>query len=327
MRKGINPEKFKKERNKTFFHRIIVPVFIPDKAIEYYEESAEVFEKCLQSIFQTVNPETTAVTVIDNGLIPELSGLLDGKFKEGRLDKIVKHRDNRGKVNAVLSEAKASYEAFLTITDADVFFFQGWERAVFDIYKNFSKAGVISPIPAQNLTFYKNSSIFFDKYLRGKINYGKKVSDKDCELFLKGMGNIALHRRNKHKYSWGERQYFIENNVAAVVGANHFVATYRREIFNNSDLFPEEKFKKGLEEKFLDEPGDIKGFYRLSTARSFAYHMGNKIENVEFVVPSESHESTVNSFFFRSIGKAETSSFPWWLRKLFLRTLKKWKNL
>lgn len=329
MRKGVNPEKNKQEKNGLKFHRIIIPVYIPNEEEEYYEESAEVFKTSLNSIFATVNKEITGITVIDNGILPQLSELLQNYLQQGLINKLVKYSTNKGKVFAVLSEARASYESFITIADADVFFFPGWEKAVFEIYRNFPKAGIVSPLPAQNLTFYKNTAVFFDNYIGGKIKYAKKVSDKDCDLFIRGMGNIALHRRVNHKYSWKEKQYFIENNIPAILGANHFVATYRKKIFEQNNSFPVEKFKKGFEEKFMDEPGDQLGYYRLSTVNTYAYHLGNKMEQNIFRIISFKDEKKIDSEDFEKV-KSEsgrTSKAPYWLRNYFLRVLKKVKKL
>ena len=280
MRKGVNPEKDKTEKNLVKFHRIIIPVYIPNLTEEYYTESLQVFESCIESLIKTINYKTTAITVVNNCSHTELTNRINNYLDKGQIEKHVQYHENRGKVYAVLSEAKASYEAFITIVDADVLFFSGWERSIFEVFKNFPKAGVVSPLPSQNLALYKNNSIFYDHFLQGRIKYGKIVNDKDCDLFLKGMGNSALLKRNKHKYSWKERQYYIKKKIPAVIGAGHFVATYRKEIFNNINSFPEWKFKNGFEEEFLDEPADQLGWYRLSTVGTYAYHIGNKMDKV-----------------------------------------------
>ena len=48
MRKGVNPEKDKTEKNLVKFHRIIIPVYIPNLTEEYYTESLQVFESCIE---------------------------------------------------------------------------------------------------------------------------------------------------------------------------------------------------------------------------------------------------------------------------------------
>lgn len=326
MRVGVNPEKYKFEKNKLRYHRVIIPVFIPKSTDDYYQESIQVFDSCLNSLFQTINFSTTAVTVVNNGSSEGVSSKLNNLLKEGVIDKLVDFSDNRGKVYAALSEARASYEPYITISDADVLFFSNWEKAVFKIYKSFPKAGVVSPLPSQNLALYKNNSVFFDKFAAGKIKYAKKVSDEDCELFLKGMGNMALHKRINRPFSWKEKQYFLEKNAVAILGANHFVATYRKEIFKVNSIFPVEKFSKGYEEYFLDDIADKAGFYRLSTPSTYAFHMGNKMDEfIEQINFSENEK--IEERIFSEIDKPKESKIPYFLKTFFFRVLRRTKKL
>ncbi|NJW53659.1 glycosyltransferase family A protein [Salinimicrobium oceani] len=326
MRTGINPEKLKLEKNLRKFHRIIIPVYIPNLTEEYYKENLRIFEFCLASLCRTINYETSAITVLNNNSIPEVTNLINDYLKAGAVDKHVQFKENRGKVNASLSEAKASFEPFITISDADVLFFSGWEKAVFKIFETFPKAGVVSPLPLQNLAFNNNSSVFFDNFLLRRIKYDKKVSDEDCDLFIKGMGNPALMWRNKNKYSWREKQYYIEDQVPAIIGAGHFVATYRREIFKAENPFPDWKFKNGFENIYFDEPADRLGWYRLSTAEHYAYHIGNKIDEIVKNHKYE-EEKKLEVDFISQIPTPQKSKIPYCLRNFYFRALKKVMNL
>jgi len=66
MREGVNPEKYKEEKNERKFHRIIMPVFIPETTEDYYTESIEVFKSCVSSLFKTINYHSTVITIINN---------------------------------------------------------------------------------------------------------------------------------------------------------------------------------------------------------------------------------------------------------------------
>jgi len=66
----------------------------------------------------------------------------------------------------------------------------------------------------------------------------------------------------------------------AVVGAGHFVTTYRSQVFDNLESrFATFKLGGDSEGQFLDLPVVKKGFWRLSTADNYAYHMGNVSED------------------------------------------------
>ena len=282
MRKGVNPEKNKTDFNKRYFHRIIIPVYIPDSKSEFYRNSIDVFEVALTSLLNSINPITTAVTVIDNSSKEEVKFILKENIK--KVDKVVNYNSNKGKVYAVISELRAAYEPFVTVADADVLFLEGWENAVFSLFKEFPKAGVVAPLPCSGLAFSHNTSLFFDNYLIGKIKYGSVVKEEDSQLYIEGLGNSAILDRNNRNFHWYEKQYYLGKEVKAVVGAGHFVATYRAAIFKGETSFPEIKFKNGYEDQFIDVLADKKGYYRLSTTETFAYHIGNNLDkNVEIL--------------------------------------------
>ena len=83
----------------------------------------------------------------------------------------------------------------------------------------------------------------------------------------------------------------MNKKKAAVIGAFHVVATYRAEQFRGDYSFPYIKFKNHYEEKFLDALSDKMGYYRLSTVKSYIYHMGNKIDELSKV--SEKDEQLI----------------------------------
>lgn len=319
MRRGTNPEKIKEERNVLKKHRVILPVYIPNTEEEYYSESLEVFETCLRSLLNTINPSLTAVTVVNNNSTQLLQPILK-KYKN-RIDKQVDFIENRGKIYAVLSEAKSSYEPFITIADADVLYFPGWEKEVFDIFETYPKAGIVTPLPTPNTTFTHNCCLFFDHYLRGSLKYGKIVSDNEVELYTRGLNYPVIINRDNRKFSWKDKQYFLNGRIKAVAGAAHFVATYRTFLFKNVMDFPENKFKNGDEDLFLDSIADKKGFYRLSVTKCYAYHMGNKLENIPIYNLSE--EKMSRKKFEKIKMNPAPLLVPFWIKKMFFKALKK----
>ena len=318
MRQGVNPEKIKNEKNKRYWHRVIIPVYIPNITEVYYSNMLEVFEFCLQSVIKSININTTALTIINNNSVNEVDEIIKTHLES--IDKYVYINENKGKVYTVLNEARAVYESFVTISDADVYFEKGWENEVFKIFKEYDRAGVVAPLACQGLAFNHNYTLFFDNFLLGKVKYNKVVSDKDCELYIKGLGNNSILNRN-NKYNWKEKQYYLDKKVKAIIGCGHFVATYRSSLFSNQKNFPELKFKNGYEDSFIDVLGDKKGYYRLSTVKSFAYHMGNKIDNNYLELKNDLIEKQVpfNEIRIRSI----RNSIPYEVKKIVFKIIKK----
>jgi len=86
----------------------------------------------------------------------------------------------------------------------------------------------------------------------------------------------------------------------AVIGAYHVVSTYRTEQFRNHYAYPDLKFKNSYEEYLMDFLSEANGLYRLSTLKTYAYHIGNKIDAIV-----ENHDftpnNTIEKSFFDSI--------------------------
>lgn len=276
MRRGSNPEKLKEETLKKYYHRIIVIVHIPNQEEDYYKDQLPVLKKCLDGVFTTINKSTSVVTVIDNNSCLEVKSLLES-YDE--IEKLVRLRENLGKVAPILNEVRGAFEPFVTLMDSDVLLFQGWEKEIINIFQKYKYAGIVSPLPCPNLAFYNNSAVFIKNFIFGRLGYAKVVDDKDCELYLKSLNSDYLLNRANRKYSWKEKSYFFRNDSSVIIGAGHFIATYRTQLFHKYNNQPKYKFKGGYEDEFLDKISDKQGFYRLSTAKTYAYHMGNVLDS------------------------------------------------
>lgn len=297
MRQGENPEKNKAEKNTLKPHRVIVVFYIPDSDDAYFKNLDVILDKCLESLTKTINFETTNITLLNNNSSKKIDLVLD-KYKD-KIDKYVHYSENKGKIYAVLNEVRGVFEPFVTIADADVLFYSGWENAVFELFNKIPKAGVVSPMPLPYLAIHFNQNVFANS-LKGQIKYGKYVADADIDLYLVGTNLPKLIDR-KTKYNWKEKQLVLDqNNCISVVGAYHVVSTYRTEQFRNIYTFPEIKFKNSYENYFVDSLADERGLYRLSTINTFAYHMGN---NTDDVVLNHSYDDSkkIDSTVFKSI--------------------------
>ena len=126
MRVGINPEKKKKEKIIYKQHRIIIPVYIPDSEDDYFKNSEKVFYLSINSLLRTIDKSETNITIINNNCKKEVADYIKSLFEKKEIEKLVNYSVNYGKVYSVLQEAKAAYEPFITIADADVLFFDNW---------------------------------------------------------------------------------------------------------------------------------------------------------------------------------------------------------
>jgi len=315
MRIGQNPEKNKLRKIVYKKHRVIIPVYIPDSAEQYFENLFSVFKTSINSLINTSHSNNTNITIINNDCKKEVSDFIDDLINKKKIDKHVKLSTNYGKVFTILSEAKASTEELITIADADVFYYSGWIENTIKVFNNFNKAGVVAPLPMPQLAYYANSSLFFSEIF--KIKKGRVILDKDLQLFEKSVNSkISVQKNN-----WFKNQLYLEkNNCKACIGAGHFVATYRKTVIDRLEFKkPDYIFEDGGEILYLDKPIDKLGFYRLSTIKTFAYHLGNTIP--DFVMGYNFKEPT--KFIKINDTKYRKNYISFSFKKLILKLHKK----
>lgn len=278
MRIGVNPEKHKSLLHHHYFHRVILVVHIPNLEEAYYKNAFEVLQTTLNSLISTIHLKSTAITVINNNCITEVSDYLSNLLVNNNIEKLVVYNTNQGKAYPLSTELKGVVEPYVTISDADVFFMNNWESEVFKIFNNFSKVGVVSPLPCPVNYKNVNTSYLVSQFFNIKL--GKVVADVDFNLFKEGVNPPDKFFIGK-KWSWKEKQYYLnKNNITAILGATHFVATFDSNVFKDIPLQkPDYLFKNGDETKYIEKFINWKGYGRLSTQKTFAYHMGNTVED------------------------------------------------
>jgi hypothetical protein len=277
MRIGTNPNIHQSIIQTTNSHRVIIPVYIPN-AEGYFADSFNVLKVCIESLLQTIN-EDTVVSLISNASSDEVNEYIYQLWQDKKIDRAIFNTENVGKMNAIITETRASFEEFITYSDADVFFDKGWLKETFTIFKNFPKAGYISMNPMPNSYGYASSAII-DGFFTGslKISKSSEVCDfQDLEHFHKSIG-----RDNQATKDLYEKRivYFTKNNKNSLVGAGHFCCTIRKT--PTLKYVPLEKSNiaasGGSETTYLDLPFEKTGLWKLSSTKSYVWHMGNILE-------------------------------------------------
>ncbi len=273
MRKGENISKDKLVDIKPCSHRVIMPLYIPDET-GYYKESFEVFEMCLFSILKTaISP--IKVSVISGGSSPSVHAKLIKLYKAKHIDELILERDNIGKINCMLKALKTATERLITITDSDVLFLNNWENEVLNVFKAFPKAGMVCPVPVFRTHLRLTSNIWIRYLFSNKLKFTSVKNPKAMTRFANSIGWPWLDTKYKDVIATLKGK----NNTVAVVGASHFVGTYKREVFNKLPSKNSIYVLGGDSEfKYNDEPVLKMGGFRLSTNDNYAYHMGNTLE-------------------------------------------------
>ncbi|BCY27246.1 glycosyltransferase family A protein [Flavobacterium okayamense] len=277
MRIGLNPAKENKELTLDNYHRVIVPVYIPNFE-GYFANLFEVFKLCIDSLIVTSH-DKTRITIYNNNCHPDVKAYIDAKYHECELiDQVFHSKENLGKINAILAAAKGNLEPLITITDADVLFKHGWQKAVEQTFINFPEAGMVAPVPASKVYKKFTANNWFYSLIKGKLYFENVEDSVAMHRFDVSLGNDKPIYKDIHL-----NKYLVltnkKNNAKAVMGCGHFVATLKRQVFDKGTNEPAFiKIVGGVENKFIDFPNEALGLLRIATKENFAYHMGNHTE-------------------------------------------------
>jgi len=275
MRIGYNPLRNELHQPSDCIHQVIVPVYIPN-AEGYFKDGLQILDLCLQSLFKTSHSKTF-FTIINNGSSAEVAAYLDGLLKKGHIHELI-HTINCGKLNAVLKGLSGNSFPLITIADSDVLFLNNWQHETYRVFDAFPKAGAVCPTPSsksyKTYTYNIWSELFFSKLL----SFTKVKNPDALQAFADSIGNPEFYNQfHKTLYLTVTNH---EKNTTAVVGAGHFLVTYKNEVFEKLPV-KYSNFKLGgdSEKNILDLPVVQKGLWRLSTHDNFAFHMGNTYED------------------------------------------------
>ncbi|URM37333.1 glycosyltransferase family A protein [Flavobacterium anhuiense] len=272
MRLGFNPNKDQETVSLSYSHQIIIPVYIPNQN-DYFKNSLTILKLCLESLFLTVHKKTF-ITVVNNGSCDEVKNYLHELYLEKKIHEVLETA-NIGKLNAILKGIVGHNFPLITITDSDVLFLNGWQKATYSIFENFPRAGVVCPTPSSRSLRTYTSNIYWDNFFSKKLAFSKVKNPSALKNFAISVGNPDFYNE-----SHLENYFTISNkNEKAVIGAGHFAGTYRGEIFNSLEVkYSNYKLGGNSESKILDIPVVKNGFWRLSTEDNYACHMGNVVE-------------------------------------------------
>lgn len=313
MRKGLNPNKDQYLEFFKFTHQVIIPVYIPNEE-GYFKDSFKIFKLCLKSLFQTIH-DKTFITVVNNGSGSFVYEYVNELFISKKIHEVI-HTENVGKLNAILKGLVGHNISLITISDADTLFLPDWQTETFKIFNSVPKAGVVGLTPQFKMYEAYCGNIIFENLLNKKMQFIPVKSPNALINFYDSIGWERNYNQDYLKFGLG----LIYENLKCYIGSGHFVATYKKDIFDELKSFIE--FKLGGEsEKYLDVAPLKKGYWRLTTYDNFAFHMGNKHELwMDNVVENfENHKgSTLEVKFFKL--KYSISKFEFFIKnRLFVK--------
>ncbi|KAF2081182.1 glycosyltransferase family A protein [Flavobacterium sharifuzzamanii] len=272
MRVGFNPNKDKRQKKNDFFHQIIVPVYIPNHE-GYFRDSFKILKYCLESLFKTSHNKTY-FTIVNNGSCQEVVDYLEELRKENKIHEVV-HTTAIGKLNAILKGLVGHKFDLITITDADVLFLNNWQKATYEVFDAFKKAGAVGSTPSSKVLKQYTSNVIIENIFSSDLKFTKVLNPDAMKKFANSIGNANFYNDNHLK----KNLTISSQNIRAIIGAGHFVATYRGQIFEHlKTKYTSYSLGGDSETYILDQPVEEKGYWRLTTEANYTYHMGNVFE-------------------------------------------------
>ncbi len=278
MRVGQHPLKEKQSEVTDGTHSVVMSVHIPPLEHLYFRDALRIFDLSLTSLLASLS-ENTRISLFSDSSDPAVEEVLYRKKQESsKIDQVFISSKNVGKINAMLSVIRSNRECIMTLTDSDVLFGPNWETEVVSVLTSFPEAGMVSPLPTTgsgSYAFEYSSTTLFFGFMRRYLQLADVQDSEGLIRFNESIGRPALRDSQLSK-----QMILNRNGVSAVIGAGHFVATYRSTVFSRTPISPAlHKIGNGVEGQYLDAPVNDGGYLRLSTRKNHAFHMGNRIED------------------------------------------------
>lgn len=283
MRVGMNPQKQSKKIQLKYQHRLIIVVFIPSLD-GYYKNVLDVFKLCLDSAISTTN-SNCAITVVNNASCNEVAEYLNIKLNDNAIDTVIHHKENIGKIDALIGAARGSREPIITVSDVDILFKNGWQTEIENVFSTIKNVASVSPIPCKNFINYETSSTF-SQILSKKVKFKFEPIPENHTSQNQFLESFHWETEKDSNAKW---PVIESNGIKAVVGSGHQILSMRRELFHST--VPKEPslvlVGNNSELLYCDEPINRSGGMRLSTYNNFAYHMGNTTEKWMYDIQDE----------------------------------------
>lgn len=272
MRIGDNPAKNRPLRYKEAYHKVCIPVYIPNTE-NYFSHSLDIFKICLSSLFKTIH-EKTSICIISNNCHDTVLDFLNQCLVDGKIDTLILNKQNKGKVDALSEVLRGSFEQYITIADCDTFFYQGWQQETEKLFSFVPHLGSVSQLPLPAACFVNSEWVWFQSIFKGKIIKKDNLDTDNLFLFKKSIG-VSLEFGDIEKKPF----YFKYKNTLSCIGSGHFCFSIHKNVIPHIPHKKSGSSIVGAENDIFEMAISKAGFLRLSTAKGYVQHMGNHLEN------------------------------------------------
>lgn len=319
MRVGHNPHKDQLLSTPDYLHQLVIPVYIPHQE-GYFKDSFKILQLCINSLVATVHAKTF-ISIVNNGSCNEVKVFLNELYQKNIIQELI-HTENIGKLNAVLKGITGNTIELVTIADADVLFLNNWQSETTKIFDHVSQAGVVGIVPQFKMYENQCGNVLLANLFNKKMLFCPVKNQEGLIRFYDSVGWDRSYNPDYLKYNLA---LTINPELQVLIGSGHFVATYKKDVFENIVSYIGYKMG-GDSEGYLDKLPLEKDYWRLTTQDNYAYHMGNVYEDW-MVVPEESNcENTFS--LIHMYKRSKVSAVTYFLKnKLFVKILSvRWTN-
>lgn len=291
MRVGLNPNKDQSLPTSNYLHQIVIPVYVPNQE-GYFKDSLKILKLCIASLLNTVHSKSF-ITIVNNGSCQEVKEYLESLFNNGNIHELI-HTENIGKLNAIVKGLVGNDIELVTISDADVLFLSNWQQETIKVFNSVPQAGVVGIVPQFKMYEAYCGNVIYDTIFNKKLKF---LPIKNPEALKKFYDSIGWNNNYNQDYLAYHLGLEIGSDLKVLVGSGHFVATYKKNMFNNITSYLGHKLG-GDSEIYLDKAPLKKGYWRLTTQDNYAYHMGNTFEDWMEVIPEKekNNEKLISNF-------------------------------
>ena len=322
MRIGVNPQRDTVWPIGNFTHQIIIPVYIPNLE-GYFKDSFKIFKLCIQSLLKTTH-SNTFITIVNNGSYDEVVKYLSQLYLENKIHELI-HTTNIGKTNAILKALKGHYFEYITVSDADVLFLNGWQIETMKVFHSFPKAGVVGLIPQFRLFGDMSYNVLYDNFWSKKMKFTSVKNVPALKEYYRSLGWKNDYNPDYLKYTLTLSD---NDNFKVVVGSGHVVATYRKNTLeHNPKIQIDELLSPKFDRALLDAPTLKVGGWRLTTENNHAYHMGNVYEDWMQTVFNETKEESAQADLYSTQKTLKTTFVSYFIKNHLFRKFLKYRTV
>ena len=279
-RQGQNPLKWMQTVCRPKPITATTVVFMP-MLDGYWKDALKVLELCLWSMRESTSIPFDLM-VLDNGSCQEVQTALLDYHRKGWIQFLILSQENLGKVGAWNLLFTSAPGEIVTFCDSDVYFMRDWLEESKRILEAFPEAGMVTaqPIAGGDLAITRNGTAIL-KTNAALARQGLLIPETYLRTHLQALGAPPgeYERRMQNRNDL----LIARDSVKAYATASHFQFATRKQVLKK--LFPvAAELPLGADLQFDNEMLDL-GFWRLSTEKYLAHHMGNRLPDLKGEIP------------------------------------------